>query len=98
MCVCVCVCVHEAGGEVGRGSTEQRQIERRVWSICPPTCPGGMVPGGLREQTLHEVEPASEKLSIRVEGLYGTEEQVRKDELEETVSGIRSTCICWEIV
>ena len=56
-----------------------------------------MVPGGLREQTLHKVEPASEKLSIRVEGLYRTEEQVREDELEETVSGLRSTRICWEI-
>ena len=83
---------------MGRGSTEQRQIERRVWSIYPPTCPGGMVPGGLREQTLHEVEPASEKLSIRVEGLYRTEEQMQEDELEETVSGIRSICIFWEIV
>lgn len=57
-----------------------------------------MVPGGLREQTLHEVEPASEKLSIRVEGLYRTEEQVREDELEETVSCLKSTRICWEIV
>ena len=57
-----------------------------------------MVPGGLREQTFHKVEPASEKLSIRVEGLYRTEEQVWEDELEETVSGLRSTCICWEIV
>ena len=56
-----------------------------------------MVPGGLREQTLHKVEPASEKLSIRVEGLYRTEEQVREDELEETVSGLRSTRICGEI-
>ena len=57
-----------------------------------------MVPGGLREQTFHKVEPASEKLSIRVEGLYRTEEQVWEDELEETVSGLRRTCICWEIV
>lgn len=57
-----------------------------------------MVPGGLREQSFHKVEPESEKLSIQVEGLYRTEEQVWEDELEETVSGLGSTCICWEIV
>ena len=41
-----------------------------------------MVPGGLREQSFHKVEPESEKLSIQVEGLYRTEEQVWEDELD----------------
>lgn len=62
-------------------------------------CPRGIVLGGLRRRTcLHWVEPASGKVSIWVEGLHRADEQLGKEELEEPVSDIRSTCVCWEVV